>query len=99
MGSFVSLVKSGRFNAAKKGDWEVDAMVTCEDTKLYLDQGLVCDVPYCEFSGLPLWDAHLWPLGDKEGAVCGVVLGDRLGFPTKVAPRKDEPKIVAMFRL
>ena len=33
MGSFVSLVKSGRFNAAKKGDWEVDAMATCEDTK------------------------------------------------------------------
>ena len=32
MGSFVSLVKSGRFNVAKKGDWEVDAMVTCEDT-------------------------------------------------------------------
>ena len=25
MGSFISLVKSGRFNEAKKGDWEVDA--------------------------------------------------------------------------
>ena len=33
MGSFVSLVKSGRFNEAKKGDWEVDSIAMCEDMK------------------------------------------------------------------
>ena len=37
MGSLVSLVKSGRFNAAKKGDWEVDAMETCEEMKFLLE--------------------------------------------------------------
>ena len=53
MGSFVSLVKLGRFNVAKKGDWEVDAMETYEETKFWLERGLFCDVPYCEFTLLP----------------------------------------------
>ena len=39
MGSFVSLVKLGRSNVAKKGDWEVDAMATSEDTKFWLERG------------------------------------------------------------
>ena len=56
MESLVSLVKSDRFNSTKKGDWEVDAMETCEDTKFWLEQGLVCDVPWCEFNWLPVWD-------------------------------------------
>ena len=99
MGSLVSLVKSSRFNAAKKGDWEVYTMATCEDMKFWLEQGLVCDVPDCEFSWLPIWDALFFPLGDKGGVMCGVVLGDQLGFPTKVAPRKEEPTTVATFRL
>ena len=81
------------------GDWEVDAMATCEDTKFWLERGLVCDVPYCEFSWLPIWDTLLYPPGDEGGVVCSVVLGDRLGFPTKVAPRKEEPTTVAMFCL
>ena len=33
MGSFVSLVKSGRFKESKKGDCEVEAIATYEDTK------------------------------------------------------------------
>ena len=37
MGSLVSLVKSGRFNATKKGDWEVEAMAMCEDTEFWLE--------------------------------------------------------------
>ena len=99
MGSFVSLVKSGRFNAAKKGDWEVDAMATCEDMKFWLERGLVYDIPCCEFSWPLVWDTLLCPLGVEGGVVCGVVLGDRLGFPTMVAPMKDEPMMVEVFRL
>ena len=76
MGSLVSLVKSGRFNAAKKGDWEVDAMAMCEDTKFSLEQGLVYDVPCCEFSWLPVWDALIYPLGHEGGVMCDVMLGD-----------------------
>ena len=34
MGSLVSLVKSSRFNTAKKGDWEVDAIAMCEKCKV-----------------------------------------------------------------
>ena len=41
----------------------------------------------------------LYPLGVEGGVVCGVLLGDWLGFPTKVSPRKDEPTIMAMFHL
>jgi len=37
MGSFISLAKSGRFNEAKKGDWEFDAIAICEDTKFWLE--------------------------------------------------------------
>ena len=76
MGSFVSLVKSGRFNTSKKGDWEVYTMATCEYIKFWLEQGLVCDVPCCEFSWLPVWDALLCPIGEEGEVVCGVVLGD-----------------------
>ena len=50
MGSFVNLVKSGIFNEAKKGDREVDAIATCENTKFWLGRGLVCDVPCCVFN-------------------------------------------------
>ena len=99
MGSLVSLVKFGRFNGAKKGDWEVNAMETCEDMNLCLERGLFCDVPYCEFSWLLIWDVILCPPGDEGGVVCGLVLGDRPGFPTKDAPTKDEPMMVATFRL
>ena len=74
-------------------------METCEDTKFWLEWGLVCDVPSCEFIWLPVWDALFCPLGDEGGVMCGVVLGDWLGFPTKVAPIKEEPTTVAMFRL
>ena len=74
-------------------------MATCEDTKFWLERGLVCDVPDCEFSWLPIWDALFYPLGDEGGVMCGVVLGDRLVFPTKFSPRKEEPTTVAMFRL
>ena len=72
-------------------------MEMCEDMKFWLERGLVCDVPCCEFSWLPVWDVLLCTPGDEGGVVCGVVLGDRLGFPTKVAPRKEEPTTMAMF--
>ena len=72
MGSLVRLVKSSRFNATKKGDWEVEAMETCEDTKFWLEWGLVYDVLYCEFSWLPVWDALFCALGDEGGVMCGV---------------------------
>ena len=71
----------------------------CEDTKFWLEWGLVCDVPGCEFNWFPVWDALFCPLGDEGGVMCSVVLGDQLEFPTKVAPRKEEPTIVATFRL
>ena len=74
-------------------------METCEDTKFWLERGLVCDVPFCEFSWIPIWDALFCPLGDEGGVMCGVVLGDLLGFLTKVYARKDEPTTVAMFHL
>lgn len=99
MGSFISLAKSGRFNEAKKGDWEFDAIAICEDTKFWLEWGLVYGVPCCEFSWLPEWDALLFPPGVKGGVVCGVVLGDQLGFPTMVSPIKEEPMMVAVFHL
>ena len=74
-------------------------MATCEDMKFWLERGLVCDLPCFEFSWLPVWDVFVYPPGDEGVVVCGVVLGDWLGFPTKVAPRKEEPTTVAMFRL
>ena len=99
LGSFVILVKSGRFNEAKKADWEVDAIATCENTKFWLGRGLVCGVPCCVFDWLPEWVALLCPLGVMGGVVCGVVLGDRQGFPTKDSPIKDKPIMVAVFCL
>ena len=75
MGSFVSLVKSGRFNEAKKGDCEVEAITTCEDTKLWLGRGFVCDVPCCAFTWIPEWVALLCPLGVVGGVVCGDLVG------------------------
>ena len=99
MGSFVILVKSGRFNEAKKGDWEVDAIAMCEDTKFWLGRGLFYDIPCCVFSFLPKWDAFLFSLGVVGGVVCGVALGDQPGFPNIAAPTKDEPIMVAVFRL
>ena len=99
MGSFVSLVKMGRFNEAKKGEWEVDAIETCENTKFWLGRGLVCDVPCCVFDCLLEWVALLCPLGVMGGLVCGVVLGDRPGFPNKDALIKDRPIMVVVFHL
>ena len=66
-------------------------METCQDTTFWLERGLVYDVPSCEFSWLPVWDAIFCPLGDEGGVTCGVVLGGRLGFPTKVSLSKEEP--------
>ena len=41
MGSFIILVKLGRFNEAKKANWEVDAIANFENTKFWLGKGLV----------------------------------------------------------
>ena len=71
----------------------------CEEKKFWLERGLVFDVHCCVFSWLPEWDTLLYPLGVKGGVVCCVVLGDRLGFPTMVAPMKDEPMTAAVFHL
>ena len=99
MGSFVSLVKSSILNEAKKGDLEFDAIAMCENTKFYLGRGLFCDIPCYVFGWLPEWVALLYPLRFLGGVVCDVVLGDRSRFPTKDAPIKDEPIIVAAFHL
>ena len=99
MGSFINLVKSGRFNEARKGDYEVVAIATCENTKFWLGRGFFCDVPYCVFDWLPGWVAILCPLGVVGVVVCGVALGDRPRFPTKDAPIKDEPIMVVAFCL
>ena len=39
------------------------------------------------------------PLRVTRGVVCGVVLGDRLGFPTTTTSIKEEPIMVAVFHL
>ena len=74
MGSFISLVKSGRFNEAKKGDCEVEVIALCENKKFWLGRGLICVVPSCVFGSLPEWVTLLFPLGVMGGVVCGVVL-------------------------
>ena len=107
MGSFVNLVKSGKFNEAKKGDWEFVAIAPCQNTVFWLGIGFVCDVPCCEFTWILEWVALLCPLGVVGGLVCGdpvgvfigVALGDQRGFPTNDAPIKDEPIRVAVFHL
>ena len=99
MGSFVSLVKSDRLNEANKGDWEIDAIVMCENTNFWLGRGLVCDVPCYVLGRIPVWDTLLCPLGVVGGVVCGVVLGDRPGFPTTTAPMKEKIMIVEVLRL
>ena len=52
MGSFVNLLKSGRFNEARKGDCEVVSIVTCENTMFWLGIGFVCNVRCCAFTWL-----------------------------------------------
>lgn len=99
MGSFINLVKSGRFNEARKGDCEVEAIATCENTMFWLGRGFICDIPCYVFDWLPEWVALLCPPGVVGGVVCGVVLGGRPGFPTKDSPIKDEPIMVATFHL
>ena len=96
-GSFISLIKSGRFNEAKKGDCKVVAIATYENTTFWLGRGFIYDVPYYVFDWLPEWVALLCPLGVMGGVVCGVALGDQPRFPTKDAPIKDEPIMVATF--
>ena len=99
MGSFVNLVKSGRFNEARKGDCEVVAIATCENTPFWLGRGFIFDVPCCVFDWLPEWVALLCPLGVVGGVVCGVALGDRPWFQTKGAIIKDELIMVAVFHI
>ena len=53
MGLFVNLVKSGRFNEARKGDCEFISIATCENTMSWLGIGFACDVPYCAFTWIP----------------------------------------------
>ena len=99
MGSFVNLVKSGRFNEARKGDCEVVVITVFENTMFWLEIGFFCDVPYCAYTWLSEWVALLYPLGVVRGLVCGVALGDQPFFPTKDALIKDEPIMVAAFCL
>ena len=53
MGSFVNLVKSSKFNEAKKGDCELVAIAHCEDTVFWFGIGFVCDVPVVSSHGFP----------------------------------------------
>lgn len=99
MGSFIILIKSGRFNKARKGGWEGGTFAVRENKKFWLGIGLVCDVPCYVFGWLPEWDRLIYPVGVLGGVVCGVMLGDRLGFPTKDSPIKDEPIMVEEFCL
>ena len=81
MGEFVNLLKSGRFNKSRKGDCEVVAIVTCENTMFWLGIGFFCDIPCYSFTSLPEWVALLCPLGVMEGFLCG----DPVGVSTDVA--------------
>ena len=76
MGSFVNLVKYGRFNEARKGDCKVVAIATCENIMFWLGRGFFSDVPCCVFDWLPEWVAFLFLLGVLGGVACGVALGD-----------------------